>query len=55
MIAAKQAIADRIVTKLSAFNKRLEARLWRNRKILDKMHEEKDLRKSMGNLKSIFK
>ena len=46
--------AMQIITKLEAFNKQLEDRLERKRKIADQMKEEQDFKKSMNYFKAFF-
>ena len=46
--------AMQIITKLEAFNKKLEDRLERKRKIADQMKEEQDFKKSMNYFKAFF-
>lgn len=54
MPEAKQSLTDRIIVKLTAFNQRLEERVWRNQELLEKMRAEDDLKKCMGYMKEVF-
>ena len=50
----KLSLTERIATKLSAFNQRLEARLRKDQTILENMRAEEDFKKSMGYMKEFF-
>lgn len=54
MPEAKQSLTDQIIAKLTAFNQRLEERLWRNQELLEKMRAEDDLKKCMGYMKKVL-
>ena len=54
MPETKQSLAERIATKLNAFNQRLEARLRKNQTLLENMRAEEDFKKSMGYMKEFF-
>ena len=54
MNKTSSSLAKKIIIKLEAFNKRLEDRLERKRKIADQMKEEQDFKKSMNYFKAFF-
>ena len=54
MIRGIQLFFDRTAAKLNVLNTHLEARLRKNRQILDEMHKEEDFKKLMGYLESLF-
>lgn len=54
MMETKQSLAERIATKLNAFNQRLEARLRKNQTLLENMRAEEDFKKSMSYMKEFF-
>lgn len=54
MSKSNRSLAMQIITKMEAFNKRLEARLVRKQKIADQMKEEQDFKESMKHFKAFF-
>jgi hypothetical protein len=54
MTTSNHPLAQRIITKLEGFNKRLEARLERNHELLVKMRAEEDFGTSMRYFKAFF-